>query len=539
MQNVSHLISLYCHRSHKRTGPLDDIVNFLITIGSPALAAYSLQITHLNKYWITSALLDIDYPNAGHMASVLSAFHHIPIQIEYRPPFLHSLVVLPDNDKFWSQLAAANSSRRWSIPLVMSYVLVIFSLFLTTADSISNRPGDIGYSIAAIWTFLLPLIIGWLYVGCEPEPSHLRRALAAANREVWVSTEERGHPVTMTCPKAMEFARASGVDAKPDDVDPEADNLDVEAGGVDLARNDELKPVPVFNYSRAFVTPMNADVVLRLLKNAAANAKREIPVGNSVGPGGIPVWVPNDKEGNISHHNRIGTIAEVVEYCSRVLRLPKRNSGYVAQLEIQPADSEVLDTTYPLIDQGLVVPSRWAPGIWTRVVVASILALALQWGTAGAAVYIHYIAPPPGLGCRAFSFLLYGLAGTLSFLLLLASSILAHMSRPLPGQVPTRSWSTTCQNAGATIFRWAGKCVAIVSAIGIVLACFFQVTEAFDNCYCTSTTFDKGRHFVVFTGITFDPDYKLIFLWITGQVVAFVVAILFGCSMYAGLPPRR
>lgn len=498
-------------------------------MGSPAFAAYSLQITHLNKYWITVAFMDVEYPNSEHMATVLKAIHHIPIRWEYTPPFLHSLIVLPENDKFWSQLATANKTRRWSIPLVMSYVLVIFSLLLTTADSISSRPGDIGYSIAAVWTFLLPLIIGWLYIGCEPEPSHLRNALAAANQNVWIATEQRGHPVKMTYPKAMEFAKASGMDT-------EAENMDADAGGVDLARNDELKPVPVFNYSRAFLTPMTADVVLRLVKNAAANARHEIPVRNSVGIGGVPVWVQGEA-GKISSQNRIGTTAEVVEYCTRVLRPPKPNSGFITPLEIQ--SSEMTDATYPFLDHGLVVPSRWAPGVWKRVVVSSVLALGLQWGTVGAAVFIHYIAPPIGLGCRSFSFLLYGVAGTFAFFLFLASSILAHMSRPLPGRTSTRSRSRTYQDAGATICRWLGKLVAIASAIGILLVCFFQVTGAFNNCYCNSTIFNKGRHFVVITGINYAPDTRLIWLWISGLIIAFVTAILFGFSMYAGLPPRR
>lgn len=501
---------------------MDDIVSFFVTIGSPALAAYSLLITHLNRCWITAAFLDVEYPNSKHMATVLAAFHHIPIQVEYSSPFLHSLVVLPNNDKFWSQLAVANKIRRWSVPLVMTYVLAIFSVLLSTIDPVSPRPGDIGYSIAAIWAYLLPLIIGWLHIGCEPEPSHLRNSLAAANQDVWVATEQRGHPKHMTCPKAMDFARASGADA--------------EAGSVDLSRNDELKPVPVFNYSRAFVTPINAEVVLRLVKKAAANAKREIPVDNSVGIGEVPVWVKNEED-KISSQNRVGTSTEVVEYCTRVLQLSKRNSGSITQLDIQLPEAPL--TSYPLLDHDLVIPCRWAPGIWQRIVVASLLALGLQWGTTGAAVFIHYTSPPVGLGCRSSLFLLYGVAATTSFSLFLTSSILAHMSRPLPGQVQTRSRFRTCQETGATICRRLGKCIAIASAFCILLACFFQVTGAFNNCYCASTNLDNGRHFIIFTGPNFIPGTRLFWLQISGLIAAFVTTILFGFFMYAASPPRR
>ena len=497
----------------QKTEPLDDVVAFLITIGSPVLAAYSLQITHLNKNWIAAAFLDVEYQNSGLIPTALAAFHNIPVKIEYSPPFLQSLVVLPKNDQYWPQLAAANKTRRWSIPLVMSYFLAIFSVILSMADSISSHSGNIGYAISSIWTFLLPLILGWLHVGCEPEPCHLRNSLAAANRNAWVATGKRDQPTRMTEPKAIEFARA-------DDID--------------LARRDEYKPVPTFNYSRTFVTPMIAEVVLRLTKNASANARRHIPVKSTSG-GEVTEWVESGGD-EILSENRVGTTTEVTEYCTRVLYLSERTSRPVTPLDIQSTDT----TNSTLLDDGLITPSRWAPGIWKRVTIASILALGLQWGTAGAAIFIHYLTPPAGLGCRSFAFLIYGITSTLSFFLFLASSILAHMCRPLPGQVPTRSRSRTYQNAGAIICRWLGKCVAIVSAIGILLVCFFQVTGAFDNCFCASTAFGRwGRQPVVFTGINFVPDSRTLSLWIGGLVAAFLTSILFGFSMYIGSPPRR
>ena len=346
--------------------------------------------------------------------------------MEYNPPFLHSLIVLPKNDQFWSHLAAANKTRRWSIPLVMSYILAIFSLFLTIADAATTNPGSSRYGIAAIWTFLLPLIIGWL-----PEPSHLRKSLASANRAAWIANNQRDCPVKMTMSEAIEFA---GTD------------------DVDLARKDELRPVPVFNYSRAFTTPANAEVLLRLMKNASVNAKQIIPVRGSASEGTL-AWVGGEGD-EIPSEVRLGTAAEVVRYCTMVFQPPKEDLGFAAPLETQSLESTKI--TNQLLDDGLVTPSRWAPGVWKRVAISSFLALGLQWATAGAAVFIQYVPIPVGLGCRASSFLMYGVMGTLSFFLFLASSILAQMSRPLHGQVPTRSWSRAYQNAGAIICRWLG-----------------------------------------------------------------------------------
>lgn len=500
------------------TEPMDDVLSFFITIGSPALAAYSLQITHLNTRWITTAFVDVKYPNSKYIATALSAFHHVPIKISHHPPFLHSLIVLPRNNDFWSTLAAANKTRRWSIPLIMTFVLVIFSLILTILVSIfTTRPGSIGYAIAATWSFLLPLIIGWLQVGCEPEPSHLRNSLEAANLKAWAATDHRDRPVKS--PLAIEFK-------KDDDVG--------------FARKDELKPVPVFNYSRAFICPLDAEQTLALVKNAAANADQRIPVSNTVGRG-VPAWV--EGEGKIvPDENRVGTDTEVTEYCTRVLTQFKWNSISTAPFSIQTAGTP--NTPSPLLpfhDPHLATqaPSRWATGVWERVALATVLALVLQWGTAGAAVIIHYLAPPPGLGCRAISFMLYGMAGTVSFFFFLASSILAHMSRPYPGQAHTQSRLNTYQNIGAIVCRWLGKCIAVSSAMGILLVCFFQVTGAFNNCFCASTTFDKGRGSVVFVTINYVIGPSVSKFWIAGLVMAFGTGLLFSFSMYLSKAPRR
>ena len=127
---------------------------------------------------------------------------------------------------------------------------------------------------------------------------------------------------------------------------------------------------------------MTAEVVLKLMKKAAANARQKIPVDNSVGRG-VPVWVEGE-EGEMLPENRVGTTAEVIEYCSKVFQQPERNWGSIIPLDIQsPGISHI---THSPFDHGPIAPSRWAPGIWRRVVTASVLALGLQWGTTGAAV---------------------------------------------------------------------------------------------------------------------------------------------------------
>ena len=482
----------------------NDVLSFFFTIGSPALAAYSLQITHLNTRWIAAEFSDVKYPNSQYMPAVLSAFHHIPIQISHHPPFLHSLIVLPQNDDFWRHLfATANKIRRWPISLFMGLILAIIALVLTIIDSFNspNSSGDIGYAIAATWIFLFPLVTGWLHVGCEPEPNHLKDSLEAANLKAWVATDQGEQPAKD--PPAIDFMKAEDVG---------------------LARKDELFVAPLFNYARAFVSPLVAEHVLELVKNAAANAEQKISVGS-------PTWV-EDERGAIADVNRIGTRAEVTEYCTRIFNT---NSTSTIALDNQsPGVTSATQSPLPVHDPRLVTqyPSPWARGIWKRVAIATALALWLQWWTVGAAVYIHYRSSPVGLGCRAISFLLYAVAGTMSFLLLLASSILAHMSRPHQGRIYAPLWLRTCQSAGAFVCQWLGKGIAIISAFGILLVCSFQVTGAFDNCFCASTTFDKGTGPVLILTINYWIEHSTRMVWIHGLAMAFTTTFLFYCSIF-------
>ena len=494
------------------TDPLDDVLSFLVTMGSPALAAYSLQITHLNARWITTAFSDVKYPNSKYVPAVLSAFHHVPVQISHHPPLLHSLIVLPKNDDFWRHLlAAVKKIRRWSTPLVINFILVIVAVILTILDSTyASGPGDGGYGAAATWAPLLPLVIGWLYVGCEPETNHLRNSLDLANLNARVATGQESQP--MGRPWAIEFMKAK-------DVDP--------------ARKDELKAAPVFNYSRAFTSPLAAELVLRLMKNAAANAEQRIPVGNPTGRG-TPAWVKGEG-GTISDENRIGTDTEVTEYCTRVLPKPNSNSSSTTPLDIQSSETIgnaiPLPPLLPLHSPPLVTqsPSRWATGIRKRVAISAALALGLQWGTVGGAIIIYYLTPPIGLGCRSLSALLYGVAGTTSFFLFLASSILAHMSRPHQGRRHVRSRLLTCQNVGAIICRRLGQFIAILSALEILLVCLFLTTGTFDSCFCSYATFGMGRDSVVLPVIPVgSADFSMC---IAGLTVAFSTALLFGLSI--------
>jgi hypothetical protein len=491
---------------------LEDILAFFVTIGSPALAVYSLQITRLNTRWLSKAFSDVNFPNSKIIPTAISAFQHVPIQISSHPTLLPSLIVLPQNDGYWNiLLKGAKKIRRWSIPLIMNFVWVVIATLLTIIDSFNSAPpGGFGYSTVAIWIFFLPLIMGWW---SEPEPSRLKDCLEVANRAAWVATKQGDRPVLAES--------VAGHNTPPIEL--------VNAHDVASARKDELKTTPIFNYSRVFTWSQNAERVLALVKNAASNAEQKIAVG-SLGNGGDSVWVKGE-QGNVANENRVGTSVQVAQYCA---------------VAFPPLEPDTLDVLSPGTSNTVVQspqfyephpdPSIWPTDVWKRVALATTLALGLQWGTTGGAILIHYWEYPVGLGCRTLTFLLYAAASTLSFFLFLASSILAHASRPPPGRPHSRLRSRSLFN-GAVLCRRLGKVVATISAIGILTAYFFQAAGAFDTCFCTSTTFDKGR---VGTFFTTNYSFKSTVsgFWVGGLATASSTALLFGFSIYVDKPPH-
>lgn len=66
------------------------------------------------------------------------------------------------------------------------------------------------------------------------------------------------------------------------------------------------------------------------------------------------------------------------------------------------------------------------PFVWRGMAFSAFLALFLQWGTTGAAVMIAYLTPILGLGCRSGAYLIYGIAATTSWFLMVVSSLFSH-----------------------------------------------------------------------------------------------------------------
>ena len=534
-----------------RLDRVDNLVSVLMAIGSPALAGYSLAITRLNGRWLFRQFQYLQFPNKEYIPPAVSALQHIPFRIDASGSLLPSLIVLPQNDRYWKVLAlAAKRTRQWSIPVAMNIVWVLVAFLLTIVDSFVDFdhfitvPGDAGYSIAAVWTYLLPLVVGWLHVGSQPDADHLRDALDDAHEISYVATGSEpvlATRVTGRCTRAIEPSTRH----------------------VDHVNADEKKTAPIFNYSRVFIWSQSAEHILKLYERAAANADRRVPVKS----GGK--WTSND-DGAIEPRDRIGNEAEVMHYCMNdpeapinlnpISNLPQPPTAYSA-FPPTPDPSPMAFLTAGMYANAnvfahspyangsskydeeatsaevRVVPEKpvFATEVFQRVLFAAVLALALQWGTTGAAILIHLNTPPKGLGCRALTFTVYGAAATVALWLLLLSSLLSHLARRQSIR-ERRSGLKTLIGYIAALTRWAGKTIAIANGFGILLSCTMQFAGVYDNCFCSSTIFGGNPNGLV-SFIEDDVKGSEVYrYWIGGIIMAFGVSGLYTFGIYVATP---
>jgi hypothetical protein len=130
-----------------------------------------------------------------------------------------------------------------------------------------------------------------------------------------------------------------------------------------------------------------------------------------------------------------------------------------------------------------------------RILAAAFVAMFVQWGTTGAAVFVAYYTPTTGIGCRSGSYFLYGLAATLSWLLLLISSIVSHALMQRFELGPHRQGMATDILGGlAVITRLTGKGIAICNAGWLIASSVLEDIGTFQNCWCQTVVFQYHNH---------------------------------------------
>ncbi|KAE9382848.1 hypothetical protein BT96DRAFT_1027489 [Gymnopus androsaceus JB14] len=446
---------------------LENLISVVLAIGSPVLAAYSVALTVLNGRWIARRFSGSTYPNTYYAVRTLSSLQQAPIALERtRATLLASLVVLPENDDWWKELLEhIEYTHTWSISAATSIAWVLIAYIFTVIDSLSDVQQSVevnGQAVGSVWLWLLPVVIAWLQISPKCDSNRIRDALRRANSIAYVATRNS----TPIRAGLLNDLRAIFLN---DDNNP--------------LSSDQQCTIPIYNYTRLFSWAVVVDDIAIYFHEATRRSRLFRPVASGT------VWVPEDRYSSVRDENRIGKSLEVVDYCTPLFPTPR---------------------------------SRWGSEVWGRMIISSILALMLQWGTAGAAIFVVWETPTRGLGCRSLCYLIYAFISTVVWALLLLSSILAHYS--------TFATTSRTRLAGkfSIIIRRFGKTLAAVNAIGILMSCMFQFSAFFNRCWCDSSALSLGAakafNVIIFTN---DDISSMRAAWIGGVFLAIGSAVAY------------
>jgi hypothetical protein len=318
---------------------VDNLMSAILIVGSPVLAGYSMILTVLNANWISRRFDNLSFPNTKSAVRILISLQQSPLRISNENSLLSSLVVLPDNDDWWPTIADfLDYTHTWSIASATTIAWVVVAYLLTVASSLSDVPSNInsnGQGTGSVWLWLIPIVIGWLQLSPKCDYTRVRKAMDNADAMAFVATDDLGGVV-----KASDLSEMRALS-----IDTDMDNP---------SSPDETLTPPVYNYARAISWSRSAEDVFNAFRIASNNAKIHKPVTTGA------TWKNANRRNFIEPSNRKGNASEVDAYC----RLPR-----------------------------YAVRSPWATGMFSRMFVASLLPLALQWATTGAAVLVVYFTP--------------------------------------------------------------------------------------------------------------------------------------------------
>ena len=436
---------------------------------------------------------------------LLQEAQQVPLRASQERGWLSSLIVGPKNQAWWRnvQRRLTRTRRGVTFSLVAQITAAAVAWLFTVSNGFIEGRGDrlVANQLGSgtLWLWLIPVIMGWITVGTQIGSDAIDEALRAdvAYRAKEppivgeISATEKGEQkaIVVRSGLAVQLHRRQTNHAAFEA--PPMTNLELPGwSGADIV-GDEKKEGPIFNYARVFTwwqLAQTIETALTITVNNIATAQTCKPVEEKT----VAEW---NHEGR-PEENLAGDSFTTAQYCG-------------------------LDLTHGQI---LAYP-EWrdiAGDVWKRILIASCIAIFVQWGTTGAGVLIAFYTPTKGVGCRTAGYLLYGGLATLVWLLLQVSMMFSHavllryqrehrqapsmdFRRPslAPPTLPTsnsqayeRTFSHSLLCGLAVTTRLLGKTIAVGNTIWLLLTALLQYTGVYDRCYCrgnqTGLGLEKG-----------------------------------------------
>ena len=172
-----------------------NFIALLLALGSPSLVAYSLSLTILNTRRINQKFrqikeesqilhrpLQIKAMKAARF--ILIEMQHVPIRVHNgRRREIAQLIVHPDNWAWWCSLRQKllTTKRKWTYSLYAQVGWVCISQLLAIIDFFTSASSDssigIGLAINSLWLWMIPIVLGWVYVGNQNHAESVKAAL--------------------------------------------------------------------------------------------------------------------------------------------------------------------------------------------------------------------------------------------------------------------------------------------------------------------------------------------------------------------------
>ncbi|KAJ7608382.1 hypothetical protein FB45DRAFT_877247 [Roridomyces roridus] len=490
-------------------------MNFLsgfLAVGSPALATYSLALTAFNRWHtfrkfqhLKKTVRNHDHarPELSYMteridaaAFILVEVQQCPMRANQRDGELASLIVVdePRRRDFWKAAYKdlKNTRRGFTYSflaqglgslLILSQYFVSHGEFIVLMAALAYLISFVGavqdsvglqFSASMVWSWMFPVVYGYIQVGSQYAAGCIQDALT--DSKVIAVQRDDGQ---------VHFVHQRGLC-------PNADLLDPSTGWIPRGNTDAtVNPAAVDEKdSDESSTPPMKD----RLENVP------VPIADSpehhpeyvVPP---PTWCGFDvrgderREGPLFNYARIFTWSAFAEHVhsgfySAVKHLqngaptPSTNSEAALACGFEP-------------HQNLTAYTVWAavpPSTIHHMIGAACIALFLQWGTAGPAFYVAYQTPVIGIGCDSGSYLIYGVAATVSWVVLVFSSLLSHAYMQRIELDPHKQASSLLAGL-AVLSRLLGKAIGIANAIWLVAFNVMQQIGTYDNCWCRTNAF--------------------------------------------------
>lgn len=466
--------------------------SFCLAVGSPMLTTFSLMSTNLNAH-STSKIFDAKFGNGkteSEMKTATEAAEYFLCGSQQSPIRIKEDIFRELFDEEPARLCARwktvkdrlhNTRRQYTFSLVAQASIAIIAWFLTIVGSAITSLGKYSDTLlltsGTLWTWLIPVVLGWMTVGVQYREDAVRDAIKG---------EERNSDM-----KALEAV--SGFPDRP------PQTYEALLGDV---QGDEKQQGPAYNYARILTYPKLRDRVvsafeekLRLINQPA------IPVVEDV----VPTPEANTLQVETVIHKQDPASSSAPDSTSAISQAStagcqKPQHTNTVQLETAPAiDPATGDGPY-MTWQEVTSSSEWIKNF----LLSNIVAFVLQWGVTGSAVVISYLTEVRGLGCRSGSYLIYGILATFAHILLLTSVFLSHgamLFYQSAHKTPSQTTKATPQTRGArhklfcvlaVATRYLGKSLAVSNTIWIILSSVFELIGFYDSCWCTGVVLGLG-----------------------------------------------